>query len=149
MIVPKYLEPYVNDYKINVYEIAYLTDEQVDMFTSDFRIVADYFVQMRKNKEYKPSQETIQHVDEVLKLMSVLTEDNRFVEVQQEGKGKVKNMCEVLDRVENRGIEKGIGAMINIAKKYGASRESVIREIEEQCSMSEEDARKMVQENWG
>ena len=156
MIVPKYLEPYVNDYKINVYEIAYLTEEQVGMFTSDFKIVADYFVQMRKNKSYKPSQEEIQHVDEVLKLMSVLTEDNRFLKVQQESRGEVKNMCEVLDRVENRGIAKGLAkgmahgicAMIEMAKKYGVSRESVTREIEEQYSMSEEEAKEKVQEYW-
>lgn len=152
MIVPKYLEPYVNDYKINVYEIAYLTEEQVSMFTSDFKIVADYFVQMRKNKNYEPSQETIQHVDEVLKLMSVLTEDNRFLKVQQESRGEVKNMCEVLDRVENRGIAKGLAqgirAMIEMAKKYGVSRENVTREIEEQYSMSEEEAKAKVQEYW-
>lgn len=152
MIVPKYLEPYVNDYKINVYEIAYLTEEQVSMFTSDFKIVADYFVQMRKNKNYEPSQETIRHVDEVLKLMSVLTEDNRFLKVQQESRGEVKNMCEVLDRVENRGIAKGLAqgirAMIEMAKKYGVSRENVTREIEEQYSMSEEEAKAKVQEYW-
>ena len=152
MIVPKYLEPYVNDYKINVYEIAYLTEEQVSMFTSDFKIVADYFVQMRKNKNYKPSQETIRHVDEVLKLMSVLTEDNRFLKVQQESRGEVKNMCEVLDRVENRGIAKGLAqgirATIEVAKKYGVSRENVTREIEEQYSMSEEEAKVKVQEYW-
>ena len=38
---------------MNLYEIAYLSDEQVQMFTSDFKIVADYFVQMRKNKQSK------------------------------------------------------------------------------------------------
>jgi hypothetical protein len=30
-------------------DIAFLSEEQVLMFKSDFRIVADYFVQMRKN----------------------------------------------------------------------------------------------------
>lgn len=148
MIVPKYLEPYVNDYKINVYEIAYLTDEQVNMFTSDFKIVADYFVQMRKNKEYEPSKETIQHVDEVLKLMSVLTEDNRFVEAQQEGKGEVKNMCEVLDRVENRGIAKGMRAFVELCKEFGMSKTETEPKVVEKFSITEEEARKKVQEYW-
>ena len=41
--------------------------------------------------------------------MSVMTGDNRFEETVSELKGKEKvNMCEVLDRVEARGIEKGI-----------------------------------------
>lgn len=38
------LEPFVNDYKINLFEIAWLSDEQIAGFKSDFRIVADYFV---------------------------------------------------------------------------------------------------------
>jgi len=41
--------------------------------------------------------------------MSAMTGDNRFEETINELKGKVKvNMCEVLDRVEARGIEKGM-----------------------------------------
>ena len=41
--IPEELKPYFNDYKANIFEIAWLTDEQVKMFQSDFRIVADYF----------------------------------------------------------------------------------------------------------
>ena len=55
-----------NDYKINVYEIAYLTQEQIDMFQSDFKYVAEYMVQKRTNKEYHPSSGVIKHVDAVL-----------------------------------------------------------------------------------
>ena len=80
----------------------------VAMFKSDFRIVADYFVQTRMNKDYIPSQETITHVDEMLKLMSVLTDDSRFEEAQQSlSKGGAAKMCDVLDKVEARGIAKG------------------------------------------
>ena len=70
--------------------------------------VADYFVQVRKNKEYKPSAETIRHVHEVLQLMAVLTKDRRFEEVQipPRAEGGIA-MCEVLDRVEKRGFDLG------------------------------------------
>lgn len=44
------IKPYVNGYRMNLYEIAYLSEEQVQMFTSDFKIAADYFVQMRKRR---------------------------------------------------------------------------------------------------
>ncbi|PZW99904.1 hypothetical protein C7439_1011, partial [Lachnoanaerobaculum umeaense] len=41
-------------------------------------------------------------------LMSAMTGDNRFEETINDLKGKENiNMCEVLDRVEARGIEKG------------------------------------------
>lgn len=78
------------------------------MFQSDFRIVADYFVQMRTNQDYKPTKEEFCHVDEILKLMSVLTDDERFIVAQNQKEGGAKNMCEVLDKVENEGIQKGI-----------------------------------------
>ena len=56
---------------MNLFEIAWLTDEQVKMFKSDFGIVADYFVQMRKNNDYEPGREQIRHVDEELILLIV------------------------------------------------------------------------------
>ena len=106
MDIPDELHRYFSDYQLNVFNIAFLPDETVEKFTSDFRIVADYFSQVRKNKEYVPSKETMKHVDAVLKLMSVMTGDHRFEKAQREG--EVHNMCEVMDRVEQRGMQKGI-----------------------------------------
>ena len=107
--VPEKFRPFVNDYKINLFEIAYLTREQVELFQSDFRIVADYFVQKREKNDYTPSAQTMKHVQETLQLLSVMTGDHRFEDVcndQQEG--GPQNMCEVLERVENRGIQIGM-----------------------------------------
>lgn len=70
--VPKELKPYFNDYKLNVFEIAWLDDDTVAKFESDFRYVADFFVQMRKNKNYKPSNWQIKHVAAFLDLMTEL-----------------------------------------------------------------------------
>lgn len=107
--VPEKFRPFVNDYKINLFEIAYLTRKQVELFQSDFRIVADYFVQKREKNDYTPSAQTMKHVQETLQLLSVMTGDHRFEDVcndQQEG--GPQNMCEVLERVENRGIQIGM-----------------------------------------
>ena len=106
--IPEELLPYVNDYKMNLFEIAYLNDEQVQMFQSDFRIVADYFVQMRKNRDYKAPATIITHVHELLQLMSVMTKDSRFEDAyNQEMEGGNVSMCEVLDRVEKKGFNEG------------------------------------------
>ena len=107
--IPEMFRPYVADIRINVFEIAYLTDEQLSYFHSDFKVVADYFVQKQRNGDYIPSREKLQHVEAVLQLLSVMTQDNRFEEVlnQNDTKSEVTNMCEVLDRVEARGIEIG------------------------------------------
>jgi hypothetical protein len=55
----------------------------------------------------KPNH-TLKYVDEVLKLMAALTGDYRFENCQREtAKGGSIKMCEVLDKIENRGIAKG------------------------------------------
>ena len=113
LTVPERLEPFVSDYKINVFEIAYLEDRQLEKFKSDFKIVADFFVQQRITRDYKPSKEKIRHVDEILKLLEVLSNDKRFSKIdikelkEQKYEGGV-NMCVALDKIENRGFERGI-----------------------------------------
>lgn len=106
------MKPFINDYKLNVVNVAYLSPEQVKLFKSDFRIVADYFVQRRVNKKYVPSAEKLIHVDEVLKLMAALTKDERFIGIANNNdslhnEGGVVSMCEVLDEVEKRGFAAG------------------------------------------
>lgn len=108
LTVPEELRTYVNDYRINLFEIAYLSDEQVSMFKSDFRLVADYFVQKRKNKKYIAPQEHIIHVHEFLQLMAVLTGDQRFEQTwNKDMEGRPIRMCEILDRIENAGYIRG------------------------------------------
>mgnify|MGYP000083110553 CR=1 FL=1 len=69
MKIPDGMEKYINDYKIQIFEVAWLTEEEIERFQSDFRIVANFFAQKRKNKDYIPDDPTeIRHVDEVLKL---------------------------------------------------------------------------------
>ena len=108
-MVPDKLKPYFSDYKINVFEIAWLTEEHISRFTSDFKVIANFFVKKRIDPNYVPDDLTeIRHVDEVLKLIAALSGDNRYISVISNKKRKVKNMCEVADRLVNKGIEKGI-----------------------------------------
>ena len=113
--IPADLKPFVNDYKINLIDVPRLTEEQVKKFTSDFQIIADYFVQLNENKGYVPKDITIRHTDSFLKLMSVLTQDDKYVEIYRELSHEKEefNMCEVLDKVEARGEARGkaIGAL--------------------------------------
>lgn len=67
------LKPFVNNYKINIVEMAYLPREKVDKFKSDFWFVADYFYQVHNNKDYNPPAEIAIHVNEVLNLLSIFT----------------------------------------------------------------------------
>ena len=65
-------------------------------------------VNKRKNKDYIPDDKTtIKHVDEILKFLSVMTGDSRYEEILSDKEG-VSNMCDVAQRLEDRGIEKGM-----------------------------------------
>ncbi|XME02226.1 Rpn family recombination-promoting nuclease/putative transposase [Lachnospiraceae bacterium C1.1] len=110
MDIPDYLDDYVSDYRINFFDIKKLTREQVDMFKSDFYILADYFYKVYHEKEYKPDERTIEHVDEVFKMMTVFTGDDRYeqavMEIPDDSRRELR-MCEVLDKIEARGIKIG------------------------------------------
>ena len=106
--VPEPLKPYVHDYEANVFEIAYLTEAQLEQFHSDFQIVADYFVRSRTDPDYRPKDpRRFEHTNELLRLMSAVTGDGRYADLIHAEGGAPSNMCEVLDRVEKRGIEQG------------------------------------------
>ena len=122
--------------KINLFEIAYLTREQVNLFKSDFRIVADYFVQKQENGDYIPGPEKLHHVQETLQLLSVMTNDHRFEEAYSDNpeEGEVQNMCDVLDRAERRGAEKKAReAAINLYK-MGMAAEDIAKVLNEALS---------------
>ena len=108
--VPEELKPFVNDYKINVFNIAWLSNKTIDKFQSDFKIVAKYFQSIRVKKNYNGSTEEIKHVDALLKMLSALTGDNSFEEVYNVGnldKGGV-TMCEVVEKIKNEGRNEGV-----------------------------------------
>ena len=118
--VPEELKEYINDYKINVFNIAYLSEEQVNMFTSDFKIVADYFVQKRKNGKYKPSSDVIRHVDAILKFMAVFTGDQRYFNEAIQKKmqtGGIRTMDKILDDYIDLGVQRGIKQGIDRGRK--------------------------------
>ena len=119
--IPEELKPFVNDYRINVFDVSFLSEEQLSLFKSDFKIIADYFVHRRTNPDYRPTDpERFKHTDELLKLFTVMTNDSRFVQtLQAEGKRRPENMCEVLDRIEEKGRLEGEKIGEKKGKKIG------------------------------
>ena len=117
--VPEELRPYVSNYRINVFDIAFLTDEQISRFHNDFKIVADYFAHHRTDPDYRPTDPVkFRHTDELLKLFSVLMDDPRFeMTLTSKKGGKPNNMCEALDRIEAKGEKKGEKKVTELIKK--------------------------------
>lgn len=78
----------------------------------------DYFIQLRKNGMYKGPDEHVEHIREVLQLLSVLADDRRFWELAediQKGEG-IRTMSEALDRIEQPGIEQGEEKMAKLVR---------------------------------
>ena len=106
---------YVSDYEAHLFEIAYLTDEQVKQFRSDFRYVAEYFVASRKRKEgLKPefsiTVEHLKHVEEFIELMNAITNSERFSVLPKlmKERGGDTMMTILFDVAEARGEKRGI-----------------------------------------
>ena len=107
--VDENLKPYVNDYKINIFEIAFLDREKIDLFKSDFRMLADYLYQMRTTNSYKGDESNIKHVDEILMLMSAMSgfkNVENIIKVAHER--KVSNMKGFFELAEEKGLERGL-----------------------------------------
>ena len=142
------LKPFVNDYKINLIDVPRLTGEQVEKFTSDFQIIADYFVQLNESKDYVPKEKTIKHADSFLKLMSVLTQDDKYVEMGKKISHEMEgfNMCKVLDRAEARGEARGQAIGEARGKAIGALNNTVeiLRVIIAKNSWSKEQAMEFI-----
>lgn len=127
------LQPYITDYKVNLFDIPRLSPETVKQFKSDFRIVADYFINAYENPNYEPDSAIIAHVDEFLKLMRVLTGDNRYEAIsftEQEKKEGVR-MCKVLDAREKRGVRR-FRDLIRILSEQGYPMEQILAMTEEE-----------------
>ena len=106
--VDENLKPYVSDYKINIFEIAFLDREKINLFKSDFRMLADYLYQMRTTDSYEGDESDIKHVDEILMLMSAMSgfkNVENIIKVAHER--KVSNMKGFFELAEEKGIEKG------------------------------------------
>ena len=123
------------------------------MFQSDFRIVADFFVQKRKNKDYVPDEHKIKHVDEMLKLLQVLTGDDRYnVKFSETEKKEDIKMCDVMERAVNKGKEEvhkeerinSIKILVSSLEEFGISSEAIIEKVMEKFNFSRDEATKYV-----
>lgn len=107
------LEPgtwqYITNAKLHVYEMAHLPKQIRNRFQSDMRIVVDY---LAEGQSYSPTGQKIVHPEALLLMLKALTGDTRYLKIRndmsKEEKGGNITMCELLDKYENRGIQKGI-----------------------------------------
>ncbi len=109
--IPKGMDKYVNDYKVNIFEVAWMDEKDLSRFKSDFRIFANILIKKRKNKNYVPDDQTeLKHFDEVLKLLKVVTDDKNIEQMLEIPKNKrkgVKSMFVGLQKLVDKSEAKG------------------------------------------
>ena len=134
MQLPDGLKAYVEDYKIRVYDIAFLSDNVIERFASDFKIVARFFKdrRLKKNTLRKDEMAKIYHAEALLDLFSVFTKDDRYRSLyteamrEKEKKEEGIDMCwmfqeifdEGIEQGVEKGIEKGLAALITSLKAF-------------------------------
>lgn len=134
-LIPEGMEPFVQDYRINVFDIAYLDDATVNRFQSTFRHVAHFFVNSRVHGAgYRPLDEEIEHLPEFLDFLQVFTSESHYAEitpalVARQQKGGVVTMFNVLDYHWNRGVEDGRKAGMEIGLKEGLEKGLVLEKL--------------------
>ena len=146
--IPEKLKPFVNDYKINVFNIAFLSQKTISMFKSDFKIIAEYFRTKRLNQKYKGSKEKLKHANETLKMFSALTGDNSFEKVYNEDnfkKGGI-TMCDVVERIRNDGRTEGrIEGKADVIRKMLDANALTIEQIADILKLPVKEVQKIAQ----
>lgn len=135
--IPDEVKPFTQNYGINLIDVPRMSPKQIKRFSSDFELVADYFVH---DGEFTLGDKEIKHVDATLKLMSVLTKDRRYEEYLTSDRDpeEAVSMCKLLDRIESRGKAAGLieGKEIGIVEGKEANRKDmVLGMIHENVSM--------------
>ena len=111
--LPKELDSYINDFKINVIDVAFMSKEKIDKLNSDFKVIADYFYQLKNIGDYKyPSKTELKYPTYTMYTMAAITNDMRFNtaynEFEEENKGEVITMESYLDRIIAKGKAVGM-----------------------------------------
>ena len=136
--IPDELEKFVSDYKINVFELAWLSDQQIQAFKSDFREVALFLRSLRTGERFYASDRELQHVMEILDLFRVMGEnDSRITDVITEyssidfSKGGTKmGVCSVVQDWVDEGAKRKAIADAMAALREKIAPETVARIVE-------------------
>lgn len=111
MALPSDLAKYVQDYKINVFDVAFLEDDVIEKFTSDFKAVARFFKDKRLRLEANDTIE-IKHPAEIADLFSVFTGDEGYRNavpnvIKKKEKGEVITVCTYTETIRDAGRLEG------------------------------------------
>lgn len=100
--------PFVSDYSMNFYSIKDMSAEQIELFKSDFKAIAEFFYALNNRTVYHPTEQILDYPEEVIDMISIFSGDERFRNEynSMNGKGGI-TMCEIYDQILKEGEAKG------------------------------------------
>ena len=100
------LKHYVSDYSINLIDLKKLSEDDINKFKKDFKLIADYMV---KGSKHKADRIDLNHPEEVSELILRLTGEELPFEVacEEGGKNMEKFFEPMFERAEARGEARG------------------------------------------
>ena len=100
------LKHYVSDYSINLIDLKKLSEDDINKFKKDFKLIADYMV---KGSKHKADRIDLNHPEEVSELILRLTGEELPFEVEcEEGGNNMEKFFEpMFERAEARGRAEG------------------------------------------
>jgi len=150
---PKELEKYINDYPIHVIDVAHSTPEQIERLKSDFRVIAEFFAEMRQAGTYTPSEQPLDHPHEVGMLLAAMTGDESYNTIASQFTGKENvTMCNFAQKMINQGREEGrmeermeiLGNTITMLRTQGQENEQIVKALVHFFNVSESQASDLV-----
>lgn len=148
MNVPEELRTCVSDYKIKVFDIAYLNDETIGKFKSDFGTVARFLRAKRLGEDnpFQGNEAEVKHIQELLGLLTVLTNDPVYSKkiapglIERAAKGEVIKMCEIADGLIAKGKAEAVIENAKFFHNKGMGDADIIEMICQSLKVSNEEA---------
>ena len=118
--IPNDLAPFVNNYKINLFELAWLNDKEVAAFKGDFHDVVEFLRCQRMHIPYEGTDRQVRHIHEVLELLKLISANDAFTKVepellcnkQQEQGGMT--MYNMVQAIRNQGFVNGRNSLYTL-----------------------------------
>ena len=111
---PIELDEYINDYKVNVIDVAFMDKEDIEKLNSDFKAVAKYYYLKRNNIEdfEELGDCNLKYPVQTFATMKALTGDSRFETAYNDFEETHKDdkevtMEKILDTIEAKGEARG------------------------------------------
>ncbi len=82
--IPPEFEPYFQDYKVKVVDVAFLEDSVIEKFTSDFKLIARFFKDRRLGVKEWDNKTQIKHVEAFIDFITAFTDDPRYQDVKED-----------------------------------------------------------------